>query len=87
MHLEVSAEDLRPIVAAAVAEVLAQVAETDARLGKRLGYPEAEAAELLGIAPHVLRDARLRGEISARKIGRGYIYERTSLVAFLRGRD
>ena len=32
-------------------------------LGDRLGYPEAEAAALLGIERHVLRDCRLRGEI------------------------
>lgn len=53
----------------------------------RLAYPEPEAAALLGIAAHQLRDARLRGEITATKAGGRIAYERSELVAYLaRGR-
>lgn len=53
----------------------------------RLAYPEPEAAQLLGIATHQLRDARLRGEIIATRVGGRIGYERSELVAYLaRGR-
>lgn len=40
----------------------------------RDAFSEAEAAERIGVEKHVLRDRRLRGEISARKIGRKWYY-------------
>ncbi len=81
MKIDLHPDDLAPIVAAAVDVVIARRDE----LGDRLGYPEAEAARLLGVRKHVLRDSRLRGEISARRVGRGYIYSRTALVRWLEG--
>lgn len=50
---------------------------------ERLAYPEAEAAMLLGVARHVLRDARLRGEIKATRIGKRIVYARDELLRFL----
>lgn len=81
MRLEIDPAELTPIVRIAVAEVLAQ----GDRLGdtNRLGYPEAEAARLLGLAKHQLRDARRRGEIGGRRIGRSVVYSRAALMAWL----
>lgn len=50
---------------------------------ERLGCNEDEASKLLGVPGHVLRDARRRGEIRARKIGKRWIYSFDSLVAYL----
>ncbi len=54
--------------------------------GDRLGYTETDAAEQIGVAKHVLRDARRRGEISARKVGRRWVYSRECLAAYLNER-
>lgn len=75
--------DLRPIIAAVVEETIASVLARSARFGDRVGFTEPEAAELIGLPRHVLRDCRLRGEITARKCGKKYVYERGSLVRFL----
>ena len=75
--------DLRPIIAAVVRHVLDEVQEEYERLNGRLGYGEAEAAALLGLSKHVLRDARLRGELVASKIGKRIVYSRGDLAAFL----
>ena len=76
--------DLQPIIAAAVQSTLDAIhADAEKLDGKRLGYPEAEAAALLGLARHCLRDARLRGEIHARMVGNKYIYSRDTLLKFL----
>jgi len=76
-------------IAEAVANRLQQLADTDSRLGNqdRIGFPEAEAAELLGIPQHVLRDCRLRGEILARKIGKRFVYSRQTLLDHLSGKE
>jgi hypothetical protein len=77
--------DLQPIIAAAVRSTLEAIEAGNAKLpAQRLGYPEAEAAALLGVRRHVLRDARLRGEIKARRLGKGYVYGRDALLKFLR---
>lgn len=71
MQLNLDADALRPLVALIVSEVLQQL--QDARLGpgqpEQLAYTEAQAAKLLGLQRHQLRDARLRGEIPARRRG------------------
>ena len=82
MRLEPS--DLTAI-AESVAERLQQLNETDRWLDHRdrIGFPESEAAELLGLPSHVLRDCRLRGEIYARRIGKKYVYSRQTLLDHL----
>jgi hypothetical protein len=75
--------DLQPIIAAAVRSTLDQIQASESKLADRLGFSEAEAAMLLGVPRHVMRDCRLRGEISARKVGKKFIYSRTALVEFL----
>jgi hypothetical protein len=79
VQLTLSPADLAPLVQAAVDAVIARRAE----LGDRLAYPEQEAARLLGIKPYVLRDARRRGEISGRRVGRSFVYTQRSLLAWL----
>jgi excisionase family DNA binding protein len=81
VNVQITADDLRPIVETVVAEVLAQRQAVEQKLD-RIGYTEAEAAELLGMPRHKLRDARLRGEITARKVGRGFLYSRQKLIEF-----
>lgn len=75
--------DLRPLIVTIVRETIASIEAERARLDGRLGYTEPESAALLGVPPHVLRDCRLRGEISARKVGAKYIYHRAALSEFL----
>ena len=83
MKIEFSPDDLRPLVELIVDETLEKIGETRAKLSGRLAYPEPEAAALLGVQPHVLRDARLRGEIVGSKAGKKTVYERTELLKFL----
>ena len=78
-------EDLSAIADAVVLKL--QFAPRDSRRlsesNERIGYTEAEASKLLGVPCHVLRDARRRGEICARKIGKRWIYSFDALVAHL----
>lgn len=77
-------DDLRPVINAVVDEILTRIDGHEAKLGNRLAFPEAEAAALCGIPKHVLRDARLRGEIRGKRVGKGVVYERGELLKFLR---
>lgn len=83
MKLDLDEKDLRPIVAAVVAETLDRMDFDRAKLNGRIGFTEPEAAGLLGVQSYVLRDARLRGEISARKVGRRFVYSRAALEKYL----
>ena len=78
-------EDLAAIADAVVLKL--EFSSRDSRphpkSNQRIGYTEAEASKLLGVPSHVLRDARRRGEIRARKIGKKWIYSFDSLVAHL----
>ena len=76
--------DLRPLIDTIVASTVSQFGAASAHLdADRLGFLEGEAAAKLGIKQHVLRDARLRGEIIARRVGRQYVYGRGELIAWL----
>ena len=83
-----TSDDLRPLVATIVAETLEQLAEADRKLPDgRLGFPESEASQRLGVAQHVLRDARLRGEIKGKRVGKRIMYSRDELMRFLEKDD
>lgn len=79
MKVEFSHDDLRPLIAEVVQQTLEAV---DTHSG-RLAYPEKEAAELLGMAPHQLRDRRLEGQVQAAKVGRTWYYTRRQLNQLL----
>ncbi|MFC1596958.1 helix-turn-helix domain-containing protein [Planctomycetota bacterium] len=83
MRIEFNQDTLRPLVDMAVAEALDRVEEERAKLHGKLAFPEAEAAMLLGVRPHVLRDCRRRGELQGAKVGSKIVYTRADLVRFL----
>ena len=77
---------LRPLIERVVGAVLDRLDSQREAIGERIAYSEAEAAALLGVQRHVLRDARLRGELSGSRVGKGIRYEREELLRFLRSR-
>jgi hypothetical protein len=77
---------LVPLIQRVIVATLDRLDRDRQSIGDRLAYSEAEAAALLGIQRHVLRDARLRGEIAGCRIGKGIRYERDELLLFLRRR-
>jgi hypothetical protein len=84
VNLQIDADELRPIVAAVVAETLRAIEGLGLNeRGARLAYSEAEAAALLGVNRGVLRDARLRGEITATKAGGRLAYQPEELRQYL----
>jgi Helix-turn-helix domain len=74
---------VRSIVIQTVEETLLQREADEARLGDRIAYTEAESAALLSVQQHVLRDCRRRGEISAKLVGKRYLYSRAELLRLL----
>jgi excisionase family DNA binding protein len=80
--------DLRPLVKAVIAEVLAEQKQLQQIYEGRLAYREAEAASMLGLNQHQLRDLRRDGKIShTRIVGRQIRYTLQDLMDYLnRGR-
>jgi hypothetical protein len=83
MQITLDDGDLEPLITKVVAKVLAQREVNGEKLGDRLAYNEAEAAALLGVKAHVLRDCRLRGELVGSKVGKRVMYSRDTLLKFL----
>ena len=82
--LSIDAEQLRPIVAVVVEEALRRLDDARATLPDKLAFTEAEAARLLSLHTHQLRDERLRGRIQASRIvGRQVRYLRSDLLDYL----
>ena len=76
---------IQPIIAETVTQTLIQIENDEAQLGNgRLWFSESEAAGLLGLPAHRLRDCRRRGEITGCKVGKSIGYERDELLRFLR---
>jgi len=87
MQLILNPAELAPVIAATVQATLAQIQADEARIGDRLAIPEPEAARLLSLEPHQLRDERLRGRISASVIvGKRIRYSRADLLQYLADR-
>jgi hypothetical protein len=77
-------QQLEKFVASAVEKALAASAEfRPSQISNRLAFNEAEAASLLGVKSHVVRDARLRGEISSTRVGGRIAYTRDDLLHYL----
>ena len=84
IRFDLDLETLRPLVAAVVRETIEQLETERAPLGQRVAFSETEAAELLGLEPHVLRDERRRGRIGASQVaGRRVRYTRQDLLDYL----
>jgi hypothetical protein len=84
LSLNLPAELLKPLVQQVVAETLAALEADRQQLGDKLACGEAEAARLLGLAQHQLRDERLRSRIQASVgPGRRIMYTRQDLLNYL----
>jgi hypothetical protein len=87
LNLQLDSEALRPLIEAVVAEAVARLETERAKLDGKLCYSEPEAARLLGLASHQLRDERLRGRISASQVvGRRIRYLHADLMDYLLSR-
>jgi len=84
MKFELQPDDLRPLVKLVVTEVIERREADRGKLDGRLAYTEPEAAALLGVQPHVLGDARRRGEIVGSRVGKRVLYERDQLLDLLK---
>ncbi len=83
MKLEASdVDELRPVIQAAVHAVLDRISPINSRLKDRIAFTEKEAAELTGVPQHVLRDARYRGELRGKRLGKKIMYSPDELKRF-----
>jgi hypothetical protein len=87
MNTQIEVELLRPLLEEIVTATIAKLEAERSALGARLAYSESEAAGMLGLAQHQLRDERLRGRVVASAIvGRRIRYMREDLVRYLLNR-
>lgn len=86
MDVHFDRHDLRAIVRETVGQVLAEIEARRPDLDGRLVYSEPEAADLLGLKHHQLRDLRLAGKIEhCRVVGKRIRYSREQLLGYLAG--
>jgi hypothetical protein len=83
LQIQFDHDAIRPLIHLAIAEVIERMEADRAKLSGRLAFTEAEAAVLLGVKPHVLRDCRRRGELAGAKVGSKIVYTRADLLEFL----
>lgn len=83
MQLTFDSEDLRPLIEAVAAEVVARVSPVANAEPERLAWTEEESARLCGINRHNLRDARLAGEIEFSRLGKRVCYTRENLTKWI----
>ena len=87
LSLAIDADALTPLIVQIVNATLARALDDREKSTGKLCYSEAEAAALLGVGPHVLRDERQRGRIVASKIaGRRIRYTDADLRNYLASR-
>ncbi|HEX3658217.1 MAG TPA: helix-turn-helix domain-containing protein [Pirellulales bacterium] len=83
MRIELDDTVLTQLIELVVVATLERVEQQRRHHGDRLAYTEPEAAALVGVKPHVLRDARLRGELSGKRVGKRTVYSRDELLRYL----
>ena len=84
-QLHLDTDELRSLVHETVAHVVDQLDEFKALYNGRLAFTEAEAADLLGLKQHQLRDLRHNGKISyTRIVGNRIRYTIEDLRTYLR---
>lgn len=87
LKLEIDIEAIRPHLEKIVADVLAKLDSTRDRMDGRIAFSEQEAARMLSLNPHQLRDIRRRGEIRASVACGGRIrYAKEDLLRYLADR-
>jgi hypothetical protein len=87
LQLALDPAALEPLIAVVVRQAIAQLEQGREVLPEKLAFSEAEAARLLSLRQHQLRDARLRGEIEASVgPGRKILYSRSDLLNYLTSR-
>jgi hypothetical protein len=78
-------EQLKPLLERVADEAIARYVAAQAQLNSKLAYSEGEAARLLGLKPHQLRDARRADTIECSQItGRRIRYTQEDLLEYLR---
>jgi hypothetical protein len=88
-NIQIEPEALAPLICQVVTETVRALEADRARIpGNRLAFSEVEAAGLLGLRVHQLRDIRLRGQIGfSRGPARRVMYQPSDLLDYLaRGR-
>jgi hypothetical protein len=84
LSLAIDPGPLAELVRRLVAEALAELRDQEQKLPDRLAYSEPEAARLIGLNAHQLRDERLRKRISASRIvGKRIRYTCSDLLNYL----
>jgi len=77
-------ETFAPLIDRAVAAAIAALDQQRTAFGDRLAFSEAEAAAMLGLEAHNLREARRKGHIAAsRGPNRRILYSRQDLLTYL----
>jgi hypothetical protein len=77
--------DLKPLIETVARAAVDEIRRDEAALdSRRLAYPEAEAAAILGVRKHVLGAARRAGLLQASRLGKQTLYSRDELLRFLR---
>lgn len=79
MKIEISRDELRPLVHEIIGELAVQL---DWPAG-RIALTEVEAASACGVPSSVLRELRYEGLIPYSKLGRRIVYSRQNLLAIL----
>ena len=87
VNLELDNTTLEPLVRLVVEQTISRLEEARGVVPERIAFSEPEAAQLLGLEVHQLRDERLRGRIKASQIvGRRIRYLRCDLIDYLTSR-
>jgi hypothetical protein len=89
INLDLDPATLEPLIRRVVEETLTRLEAERARLegSNKLAFTEPEAAALMNLAPHQLRDERRRGRIQASVgPGRKILYTRQDLLNYLLSR-
>jgi excisionase family DNA binding protein len=71
--------ELQPVIEAVVAQLADRLAANDGRLC----YSTAEVAKMCGVTATTIRDARLRGELQAIRVGRQIRFTRQQIMTYL----
>jgi hypothetical protein len=86
-NIQIEPEALTPLIRAVVQETISAVEADRARVSAKLAYTEAEAASLLSLRTHQLRDERRRGRIKASHgPGKMILYSQANLLEYLASR-